>query len=74
MLKGTDAKLVTKFNNTFVNNKYYEKASKFSTSEFVICHYAGNVKYDVKGFIEKNKDTVSDLVNLTLSRSEQPLT
>ncbi|SCU80193.1 LAME_0B01970g1_1 [Lachancea meyersii CBS 8951] len=33
---------------------------RFGQSKFVVSHYALDVSYDVDGFIEKNRDTVSD--------------
>ncbi|CEP64005.1 myosin family protein LALA0_S09e07470g [Lachancea lanzarotensis] len=33
---------------------------RFGQSKFIVSHYALDVAYDVDGFIEKNRDTVSD--------------
>ena len=33
---------------------------RFGQTKFVVRHYANDVTYDVEGFIEKNRDTVSD--------------
>ncbi|CCE65834.1 hypothetical protein TPHA_0N00540 [Tetrapisispora phaffii CBS 4417] len=33
---------------------------RFGQTKFVVSHYALDVSYDVEGFIEKNRDTVSD--------------
>ena len=33
---------------------------RFGQTKFVVSHYAHDVTYDVEGFIEKNRDTVSD--------------
>lgn len=33
---------------------------RFGQTKFVVSHYAHDVAYDVEGFIEKNRDTVSD--------------
>lgn len=33
---------------------------RFGQTKFIVSHYAHDVSYDIEGFIEKNKDTVSD--------------
>lgn len=40
-------------------NKVFSKP-RFGQTKFVVSHYAHDVTYDVEGFIEKNRDTVSD--------------
>lgn len=40
-------------------NKVFSKP-RFGQTKFVVKHYALSVSYDVDGFIEKNRDTVSD--------------
>ncbi|BAO40767.1 myosin-2 [Kluyveromyces marxianus] len=40
-------------------NKVFSKP-RFGETQFVVSHYALDVTYDVEGFIEKNRDTVSD--------------
>ncbi|CAI5704463.1 unnamed protein product [Peronospora effusa] len=43
---------------------YYSKP-RFATDEFVINHYAGDVTYNVNGFLEKNDDSLhNDLISL----------
>ena len=73
MIKGSDTKLLKKFNDNFSGNRSYKRPNRFNSEEFIVCHYAGEVEYEVKQFIEKNKDTVSDLINETLSSSGQEL-
>lgn len=36
-------------------------------------HYAGDVVYDVTGFVEKNKDVLSDYITETLLQTSHPL-
>jgi myosin heavy subunit len=40
---------------------------------FLVCHYAGEVEYEISSFNEKNKDTVSDVINDTLFASKSEL-
>ncbi|AET39857.1 myosin family protein Ecym_5067 [Eremothecium cymbalariae DBVPG len=40
-------------------NRVFSKP-RFGQTKFVVSHYALDVTYDVEGFIEKNRDTVSD--------------
>ncbi len=54
-------------------NPHIEKASKFNTPEFKINHYAGEVIYKTEGFVEKNKDAISDTMSETLQSSNHPL-
>ena len=56
---GNDTSLITKLYKQFATSKYFEK-SRFGQTSFVIKHYATNVTYEVEGFIEKNKDNVSE--------------
>jgi myosin heavy subunit len=36
-------------------------------------HYAGDVEYEITSFNEKNKDTVSEVINQTLFTSKSSL-
>lgn len=70
MIKGTDAKLLKKFNDILTSNKSFKRPNRFNSTQFIVCHYAGEVEYEINGFIEKNKDTLSDLISDTLSISK----
>jgi myosin-5 len=58
---GTDKSLVQKYYNRFAadEHKFFAKP-RFGQTEFIIKHYAIDVTYQIDGFLEKNKDTVTD--------------
>jgi myosin-5 len=58
---GSDKSLVSKLNTQLAvpSQKFYEKP-RFGNNVFTIKHYAVAVTYTADGFIEKNKDTVSN--------------
>lgn len=59
---GNDESWVTKLYQTLdkpPTNKVFKKP-RFGQTKFIVAHYALDVPYDVEGFIEKNRDTVSD--------------
>ena len=40
---------------------------------FVVSHFAGEVEYSVRSFLEKNRDTINESLKTVLNGSEQPL-
>ena len=70
---GTDTSLVTKLHQRFAvaTQKFFEKP-RFAQNAFTIKHYACDVTYDIDGFLEKNKDTVSDEQMSVLNASSFP--
>lgn len=52
------------------SNKSYKRPDKILTQQFIILHYAGTVPYEIEGFVEKNKDTVSSLITSCLANSK----
>lgn len=69
MIKGSENGLLKKYNDTLSMNKKYRKPNKFNTSHFIVCHYAGEVEYEIGGFLEKNKDTINEIITETLAKS-----
>ncbi|KAK5859693.1 hypothetical protein PBY51_021226 [Eleginops maclovinus] len=63
--KGSDATMLNKMNQQHRKNKSYISSRSEYDTDFGICHYAGKVHYDSKGFLEKNRDAVSsDMINM----------
>uniref|UniRef100_A0A8C1YJY3 Uncharacterized protein n=1 Tax=Cyprinus carpio TaxID=7962 RepID=A0A8C1YJY3_CYPCA len=57
--KGTDYTLLEKLHSRHATNPYYVKP-RVADHQFGIKHYAGEVLYDVRGILEKNRDTFRD--------------
>uniref|UniRef100_A0A8D3CVK4 Myosin X, like 1 n=1 Tax=Scophthalmus maximus TaxID=52904 RepID=A0A8D3CVK4_SCOMX len=57
--KGTDFTLLEKLHSRHSTNPYYVKP-RLADHQFGIKHYAGEVLYDVKGILGKNRDTFRD--------------
>lgn len=59
---GNDESWITKLYQTLdkePTNKVFKKP-RFGQTKFIVSHYALDVTYDIEGFIEKNRDTVSE--------------
>ncbi|XP_021402400.1 unconventional myosin-X [Lonchura striata] len=62
--QATDCTLLEKLNAQHANNPFYVKP-RVAVHNFGVMHYAGEVQYDVRGILEKNRDTFrDDLLNL----------
>lgn len=71
--KGNDAGFLEKANKQHSRNTAFEKDTK-NPLEFKIGHFAGNVSYNITGFVEKNRDTLfADCVSCILSSNRQVL-
>lgn len=72
--KATDQTLVEKFNYHFGSNKHEcYSINRNKKLSFTIQHYAGKVSYCALGFLEKNRDTLSDSVVDMFRDSEDDL-
>lgn len=69
--KSTDETFFSKLMSTWDQNSSKFKRSK-NTSCFVLTHYAGDVEYNIDGWLSKNKDPLSDnLLNILKASSNQ---
>ncbi|XP_035190252.1 unconventional myosin-VIIb isoform X2 [Oxyura jamaicensis] len=57
--KGTDATMLIKINSLHGKSKVYIPPKSDHDTKFGINHFAGVVFYESKGFLEKNRDTLS---------------
>eukprot|EP00117_Sycon_ciliatum_P034727 scpid4751/ scgid26450/ Myosin-VIIa; Protein crinkled len=63
--KGTDASLLIKLHKQHAEHIYYLKPKSAQNTTFGVRHFAGDVYYESRGFLEKNRDTFSaDLIDL----------
>lgn len=64
MPKGSDESWAGKLYEKCAKYKHFDKP-RFGVSSFLVKHFSDLVEYDVNGFLEKNRDTVSkELVNV----------
>ncbi|KAI8609162.1 P-loop containing nucleoside triphosphate hydrolase protein [Chytriomyces sp. MP71] len=70
---GSDATFIAKLNKNFdiPSQKFYTKP-RFGTTDFTVRHYAVDVTYTSTGFIDKNKDSMSDELKDVLLASTNP--
>ena len=72
--KGTDATFLEKMHKNFKKLKqYYEAPVMANDPHFIINHYAGHVAYNVYGFLEKNRDTLSNFIQSLMLTSKNQL-
>lgn len=50
--------------------KSLKKPKALGARSFIVCHYAGEVVYEIDGFVEKNKDAVSNLITESMANSK----
>lgn len=71
MPKGSDGAYLVNLNSEFESHSRYEKSAdrRHWETEFGIKHYAGLVTYQVKGFVDKNRDVQQDVLFDYMTRS-----
>ncbi|GAB5362911.1 hypothetical protein AAMO2058_000839200 [Amorphochlora amoebiformis] len=70
--KGSDKTFLQRMARNHKSNKVFESQMKLPHC-FAVKHYAGKVLYDSNGFLEKNRDTLSETVIETLQGTKMPL-
>ncbi len=63
--RATDASLLEKFYKNLTKNSHF-RVPLIKTPSFNVVHYAAEVKYDVNGFLEKNRDALPPSVSVAL--------
>lgn len=75
----TDSTFLQKMDSQLVNNDYYDSYEKNKGDKklnglvFRIKHYAGDVDYDINGFLFKNRDDLYSDVFFCLNQSSRPM-
>jgi myosin protein heavy chain len=69
--KATDETFLAKVTGAHSRNTHFKKP-KFQKGTFRLAHYAGEVEYDVKGWLEKNRDPLQEDLELVMKKSRQP--
>ena len=59
MPKGSDASWVLKLYDKCNESEHFSRP-RFSNMGFIVAHFADKVTYEVKGFLDKNRDTVHE--------------
>ena len=71
--RGTDKNLLEAIHQRLSHSRSLSKPAKMGAPQFVVNHYAGSVTYDIDGFVEKNKDSVTNLITEALAESKSNL-
>lgn len=79
--KASDLTLLDKLNSKYQHHPHYDsKAGNFKKpnlkighEQFVLKHYAGDVTYDVNGFLDKNNDPLFRDLSQAMFQCEHPL-
>eukprot|EP00462_Mataza_sp_D1_P024235 CAMPEP_0175127448 /NCGR_PEP_ID=MMETSP0087-20121206/4390_1 /TAXON_ID=136419 /ORGANISM="Unknown Unknown, Strain D1" /LENGTH=1428 /DNA_ID=CAMNT_0016409423 /DNA_START=43 /DNA_END=4329 /DNA_ORIENTATION=+ len=70
--RGSDKGFLGKLIERQRKNKTFKTVLK-NPDEFVVKHYAGDVPYNCNGFLEKNRDTLTEDLKEAVQASTQPL-
>uniref|UniRef100_A0A8C8BBD9 Myosin VC n=1 Tax=Otus sunia TaxID=257818 RepID=A0A8C8BBD9_9STRI len=67
---GTDENWLQKLYNNFVNKNALFEKPRMSNTSFIVQHFADKVQYKCEGFLEKNRDTVHEVLVEILKESK----
>jgi len=67
--KGSDLTYINKLHTQHGGDKDYKEEKRKQLELFTVLHYAGQVTYDSRGFLEKNRDRLNDDAYALLSKS-----
>ena len=57
---GTDSTLISKYHDKFAKHPKFKKVDpRKKQKEFCVVHYAGDVSYEITGFIDRNRTTIN---------------
>uniref|UniRef100_A0A8D2MJG9 Myosin VC n=1 Tax=Zonotrichia albicollis TaxID=44394 RepID=A0A8D2MJG9_ZONAL len=70
---GKDENWLQKLYNNFVNKNALFEKPRMSNTSFIIQHFADKVEYKCEGFLEKNRDTVHEVLIEILKESKPKL-
>lgn len=73
MPKGTDSTVLDKYYQQLGKHPNFMKPKVGGQPEFTIVHYAQPVTYQITGFLEKNKQKVTEDIFTVFGASKQPL-
>ncbi|KAM7152092.1 unconventional myosin-Vc [Macrochelys suwanniensis] len=68
--QGTDENWLQKLYNNYINKNPFFQKPKMSNTSFIIQHFADKVEYKSEGFLEKNRDTVYEVLIDILKNSK----
>lgn len=69
MPNGSEASWISKLNEKCSKYKHFDKP-RFGTSAFLVKHFSDTVQYEARGFVEKNRDTVSKELVSVIQQSD----
>lgn len=72
LASSNDKTLVSKLNQSFKANQFYE-AARLDPNSFIVKHYAEPVTYFIEGFRVKNQNTIEDNILSLIKGSANPL-